>query len=82
MNTTSGANARRDGIAVAIGLLVLLIGTASGSALVMLILSIIGMAAVTFMYRQRITPRLVFVVVTAMCVAFAVAFGMALTQGV
>ena len=53
MNTTPAANSRKNGIVSAIGILVLLLGTATGSAYVMLAMAVVAMLLIGVIYRQK-----------------------------
>ena len=74
MNDSSTVESRRDGIVVAIGVLTLLIGTASGNALAMVGMSVLGIVLIGGCYRGRWGAMQMLVACVAMVVAFAVAF--------
>ncbi len=54
MNTQTENQSHRDGIVTAIGVLVLLIGTATGSAITLLVMSLIGIIVIPIFYRQQL----------------------------
>ena len=62
-------------ILTAIGILVLVLGTATGNAYVMLAMGIAAIAAVAIFGRKSFSWPAVFGVTAAAVVAFAVAFG-------
>jgi hypothetical protein len=66
---------RRDGLVVAISILVLVIGTATGNAYAMFGISLAALALVTIWYRKRIGGGAILITslaaVTAMVIAFA-----------
>ncbi|MCA9077692.1 MAG: hypothetical protein KDA93_21880 [Planctomycetaceae bacterium] len=53
MNTQADNQTLKDGIVTAIGLLVLLIGTSTGNALVLLVMSLVGLVGMLIVDRQR-----------------------------
>jgi len=64
-----------DGILTAIGLLVLVIGTATGNAYVMFAMAIGALVAVAIFGRNSFSWRALFGVTVAAATAFAFAFG-------
>jgi hypothetical protein len=66
-------NSRKDGIVTAIGVLVLLLGTATGNAIAMLVMSIVGLAVITIFYRQSFGRIALLVMLVGACTAAAVA---------
>ena len=64
-----------DGIVTAIGILVLVLGTATGNAYVMLAMAIAAIVAVAIFGRKSFSWPAVFGVTVAAVTAFAVAFG-------
>lgn len=73
MNTPSHPN--MDGIVTAIGIGVLLLGAATGSAYVMFVLAVVGMLAVAILAPGRIGWRGLFCAAIAATTAAAVACG-------
>jgi hypothetical protein len=71
MTTTCG----RDGIVLAIAVAVLLIGTATGNALLMFALATVALAAVLIFFRRRLasTPAIAATIAAAIVVAVGVA---------
>jgi hypothetical protein len=47
-------NSRKDGIVTAIGVLVLVIGTATGNAYVMLALAVVALVVLAVFFRKRV----------------------------
>lgn len=80
MNTTDRQRARKEGIVAVIALVVLLIGTATGSAVAMFILAVLGMAIVAVIYARTFNLKTALVIATSMLIAFAIAVGVALTR--
>jgi hypothetical protein len=54
MNTKPPSESRNDGIVATIGLLVLLLGTATGNAYAMLAMAIVAIVIVVIFFRQRV----------------------------
>lgn len=54
MTADSPVDSRKDGIVTAICVLVFLVSTATGSAYVMFIVSIVTLALMTLFYRERL----------------------------
>ena len=79
MNTQADRHARQDGIVASIGVLVLLIGAATGSAFTMLIMAFVGLVAISLLHRQRLgtSTWLVMTVSAAIAAATAIAINMA-----
>jgi len=73
MNTPPVTNSRTDSIAAAIGVLVLLIGTATGNAWAMLTMAVVALAALAVMYRRGIGRNLVRAMILAAATAIVVA---------
>lgn len=73
MKTTLHTRSLRDEIVTAIGILVLLIGTATGSAIAMLALALIAFAVLPIIYRRKIGLRVLFAIVAAASLGFAAA---------
>ena len=61
MNTPPATNSRRDNLVTAIGVLVLLLGTATGNAIVMLGLSVVALVVIAVFYRKTIGGPLMLV---------------------
>ncbi|MCA8985787.1 MAG: hypothetical protein KDB22_29230 [Planctomycetales bacterium] len=81
MNDTPQSTLRRDSLTVAVGFVVLLIGTATGNAVAMIVLAAIGFIAIAMINRDRIQSqrtRTLLAIVTSASVAYIIAF--ALTQ--
>ena len=74
MNSTPTTRTRQDGIVTAIGVLVLLLGTATGNAYVMLAMSIVAIGLIAVFFRQRLKRSLSFVMIVAAMTAAVVAF--------
>jgi hypothetical protein len=64
-----------NGILTAMGILVLLLGTATGNAYVMLAMAIAALVAVAIFRRKSLSWRAWFGMTVAWVMAFAVAFG-------
>ena len=64
-----------DGIVTAIGILVLVLGTATGNAYVMLAMAIVALVAMAILGRKSLSWRAMFVATVTAVTAFAVAFG-------
>lgn len=64
-----------NGIVTAIGIIVLLLGTATGNAYVMFIMAIAAIVAVAIFGRKSLSWGAVFGMTVAVVTAFAVAFG-------
>lgn len=73
MNTRPNQDSKRDEIITAIGLLVLLIGTATGNAIAMLTMAIVTLAVIAVFFRHRIGQKALLTIVAATSVSFAVA---------
>ena len=73
LSTTLNTRSRRDEIVAAIGSLALLIGTATGNAIAMLTIAVIAFAVISIIYRRKIGPKVLFLVVAAASIGFAVA---------
>lgn len=71
MNTASNTSSRRDEIVTAIGVLTVLIGTATGNAIAMLTLAIVSIGVISIIYRRRIGLKVLFAIVAASSVGFA-----------
>lgn len=77
MNTTTNTNVRRDGVITAIGIIVLLIGTATGNALAMSAAALVALAAIAIVFRNKSGSRILASIATALVVGIAVAAVMA-----
>jgi len=73
MNAPPVTNSRTDSIAAAIGVLVLLIGTATGNAWAMLAMAVVALAALAVMYRRGIGRNIVRAMILAAATAIVVA---------
>ncbi len=71
----------KDGIPIAIAILVLVIGTATGNAYAMLGMAVAGLVLCTILYRWNSKDRAGLVVITATAAAVAFAAGIALSCG-
>ena len=69
----------KDGIVTAIGVLVLVIGTATGSAYVMLGMAVAGLVLSAILYRGNFKHRAGLVVLAATAAAVAFATGIVLS---
>jgi hypothetical protein len=65
---------RKDGIVIAIAIVVLVIGTATGSAYAMLGMAVAGLIVSAILYRGTFQHREGLIVLTATAVVTAVAF--------
>ena len=77
MNPTPLSNSLKNGIVAAIGLLVLLIGTATGNAYVMLAMAIIALLAITMLVREHLRGNVLFAIFATAVAAFVVAMAIA-----
>jgi hypothetical protein len=77
MNSTFTPSSPRDGIIAAIGVVVLLIGTATGNAIVMLIMAMVALAVIAVAYRDRIGRKVLLTIVAAASIGCAVAMAIA-----
>ncbi len=73
MNAPNDSNL--NGILTAIGIIVLLVGTATGNAYVMLAMAIAALVAVAIFARESLSWRACFGMTVAAVMAFALAFG-------
>jgi hypothetical protein len=64
---------RRDSIAAAIGVLVLLIGTATGNAYAMLAMSVVALAVMVVLYRRGLSRNMIRAIIVAAATAIVVA---------
>lgn len=78
MNTKPATNWKKDGIITAIGVLVLLLGGATGNAIVMLAMSILGFAVIAIIDRQRLGRVSLVVMLVASATAAVLGFAFAL----
>lgn len=74
MNTSQATNSRDDGLLNAAGLLILLLGTATGSAVVMLGLSLFALCMVVLFYRDRLAQGASILLLAAAAIAALLAF--------
>ena len=74
MNTTPAKTSSKSGIVTAIGVLVLLLGTATGNAYVLLVMSIVALAVIGIFYRHELSRIAWMVMLVAVATAVAVAF--------
>jgi O-antigen ligase len=77
MNTTRATNSRKGGIVAAIGLLVLLLGTATGNAYMMLAMAISALAIIAIVYRGKLGRGAMLAITAATATAITVAFAIA-----
>ena len=73
MNTTSNTRSHRDEIVTTIGMLALLIGTATGNAIAMLTIAIVALSVISIIYRHKISPKVLLSVGAAASIGFGVA---------
>ena len=73
MTATSPENTRKDGIVGAIGVLIILIGTATGSAYALLGMSIIAFAFLAVFYREHMGRKSILIICASAIFAMAVA---------
>jgi hypothetical protein len=72
---TPVTDSRKDSIAAAIGVLVLLIGTATGNAYAMLAMSVVALAVMVILYRRGLSRNMIraIIVAAAMAIVLAIA---------
>lgn len=75
MNTETNSHSRRDEIVTAIGVLALILGTATGDAVTMLIIAVVSLAVVSLIYLRNMGIRLFLLAFVAASIAFTVAMG-------
>jgi hypothetical protein len=73
MNPPPVTDSRKDTIAAAIGVLVLLLGTATGNAWAMLAMSVVALAVMVILYRRGPGRNTIRVILVAAATAFVVA---------
>lgn len=78
MNTKPAINSNKDAIVTAFGVLVLLLGCATGNAIVMLVMSILGFAVIAIIDRQRLRGSSLLVMLVAAATATVLGFAFAL----
>ena len=78
MTATSPVNTRKDGIVGAIGILIILIGTATGSAYALLGMSVIALAFLAIFYREHMGRKSILIICAA--AIFAMALVAAITK--
>ena len=76
MTTLPNHASRNGGIIAAVGVAVLLIGTATGNAITMLVLSIAGLAAICIIERKRLHKSHFLVICLSASVACILAYAM------
>ena len=76
MNTTPTSDSRRNGIIGAIGVLVLLLGTATGNAYAILTMAIVALVAIVIFFRQRLGRNVIFAMTAAAATAIGIAVAM------
>jgi hypothetical protein len=74
MSTTPASNSRRDGIAAAIGILVLILGTATGNAYAMLAMALVAFAVIAIFYRHDLGRRELLLMTLAAATSSVVVF--------
>lgn len=72
MNISKQVDRRRDDLVAAAGVLILLLGTATGNALVMLAMSLVGLGVITIVYRRRLGRAATLALLLATVVASAI----------
>jgi hypothetical protein len=77
MNTSPTPKSYKAGIVTAIGVLVLLLGTATGNAYALLALSLIGLAVIGIFLRHELGRSALLVMFVAAAIAVTVGFAMA-----
>ena len=77
MNSTTNTNSRTGDAIAVIGAACLSIGTATGNAIVMLIISIVGLAAVSVISRNKIRRMPLIGIVVSALIGFVVAMAVA-----
>lgn len=73
MNPPPVTDSRKDSIVAAVGVLVLLIGTATGNAYVMLVMSVVALAVMVILYRRGLTRNMVHAIIVAAATAMVLA---------
>ena len=73
MNTQSANKLRKNSIVTAIGILVLVIGTATGSAYAMLAMAAVGLTLIAISYRQELGWNELWLMAVAAVTASAIA---------
>jgi hypothetical protein len=73
MNPPPVTDSRKDTITAAIGVLVLLLGTATGNAWAMLAMSVVALVVMTVLYRRGPGRNTIRVILVAAATAFVVA---------
>lgn len=77
MNPANTADSRKGGLVAAIGVFVLLLGTATGNAHAMLIMAMIALVVISIIYRQQLDRNALVATIVAAAVATAVAIAIA-----
>jgi hypothetical protein len=73
MNQTPATDSRKDSIIAVIGVLVLLIGTATGNAWAMLAMSVVALVVMAVLYRRGLGRNMIRAIIVAAATAFVVA---------
>ncbi len=73
MNSAPSTSSHRDEIVTAIGVLALLIGTATGNAIAMLTIAIVAFAVISIIHRRKIGLKVLIAVTIAASIGCAVA---------
>jgi hypothetical protein len=74
MNSTRVRISRHDAIVTVIGLLPLLLGTATGNAFVMLVMSVVALLVLALLFRNTLRQTMVVAITAAATIASSVAF--------
>lgn len=72
MNSARPSNSHENGIVASIGVLVLLIGTATGNAYVMLAMAVVALPVMTVLMRQRLQRNVLLAMFAAAIAAVVV----------
>jgi hypothetical protein len=70
MDTSSDTRSRRDEIITAIGVVALLIGTATGNASAMLVIAMVALAVIAVIYRRRLGRKALLTMLLAAWIGF------------
>jgi hypothetical protein len=77
MNTKPATYSRKEGIVTAIGVLVLLLGTATGNAYAMLAMAVVALATITVFYGEELGRKILLAMALAAGIATVVALAIA-----
>ena len=80
MNTEPTTYSRKAGIATAVGIVVLLLGTATGSAYAMLAMAVVALVMITALYREELGHHAALAMALALAAGIATAIAVAITR--